>query len=354
MFFLRRITRYGVFLLFCSCITPYDAKVKESVPRIVVEGLITDQPGPHRVRITRTGAFTNNPDGFTEGVEKAMVYATDDAGDRIDFQGFGGGNYLTASGVRGVVGRSYTLNIRLADGRTYVSEPDLLRRVPPVDSIYSEYDPAVKKFNVYVDITDSPVPGEGYLWKWTNYESVSICEPSNPIPNTGNPAGQSPCLPCCTRCWNISRCIGCVNIAGDQYVNGNQIKRQPITTVPYNSLSRYYLMVEQRSLSPEAYRFWNAVKLQSGGTAGPFDAPPAPVRGNIANTGDAGEKVLGFFGASGVLFRQYWVIRSGIAENPVIPAPQFCPAETGPPPQCAPCTEQGGSRTTSAPPNWDD
>ena len=338
-----------VALLFASaCVTPYDAQIRESTPRIVIEGLITDQPGPHRVRITRTGAFTNDGSaGATPGIGGATVYATDDAGSRINFTESGAGNYFTASGVRGVVGRSYKLNIRLADGRTYVSEPDLLRRVPPIDSIYSEYDPAVKKFNVYVDITDSPVPGEGYLWKWTNYDFAQICELSKVVEGV-----PTLCRDCCTRCWDVSRCNNCVNVAGDQYVNGNQIRRQLITAAPYDSRGRYYLLIEQRSLSPGAFRFWNSLNAQSSSTGGPFDAAPAPVVGNLTNTADASEKVLGFFGASGVLLRQHWVNRNGVADFPNIGMPPACPAVTIPPP-CVPCEEIAGRRTRITPPNWD-
>lgn len=335
-------------LLVSSCITPYDAKIKDSVPRIVIEGLITDQPGPYRVRITRTGAFSNDITGATPGMAGATVYATDDLGGRIDFFESGAGNYFTSGSVRGVAGRSYQLQVRLSDGREYVSQPDLLRPVPPIDSVYSEYDPAARKFNVFVDLTDSPAPGEGYLWKWTHYELVSKCELSKVV--QGRP---TPCLDCCTRCWDITQCNACSNIAGDQYVNGNQIKRQPVMAAPYDSRGLYYLLIEQRSLSPGAFRFWNSLKAQSGGAGGPFDAAPAPVTGNISNVADKTEKVLGFFGASGVTLRQHWVIRSGVSDTPGIGMPPDCPIVFGPPPPCTSCQEIPGQRTQVTPPNWD-
>ncbi len=352
---LRNFRKYiSIAILFVSaCVTPYDAKIKQSAPRIVVEGLITDQPGPHRVRITRSAAFTNDDKGSSEGINGAVVYVTDNAGNRIDFTESEKGSYFTASGVQGVVGRSYRLSIRLADGREYASEPDLLRSVPPIDSIYSEYDPAAKQFNVYVDITDSPISGEGYLWKWKHYEPIYICEFSKKIEIPGYGTYKTPCRDCCTRCWDVSQCNTCVNIAGDAYVNGNQIKRQFIASAPYDSRLKYYLMVEQRSLSPGAFRFWNSLKAQSGSSGGPFDAAPAPVAGNIGNVADKNEKVLGFFGASGVLFQQHWVNRSTTPEIPNIPIPPDCPFVTIPPP-CVPCVEAFGSRTQITPLNWED
>lgn len=348
---MRIIRKYiPIIILFVSaCVTPYNPNIQDSTPRIVVEGLITDQPGPYRVRITRSGAFSNDLTlGATPGVGGAVVYATDNLGNRINFTELGAGNYFTGSGVRGVVGRSYTLRIRLADGREYISEPDLLRPVPPIDSVYSEYDPAARRFNVFVDLTDSPTPGEGYLWNWTNYDLIQVCQPMEL-------GGGTPvlCRDCCTRCWTVNQCTNCANVAGDQFVNGNQIKRQLITSAPYDSRGRYYLLIEQRSLSPQAFRFWNSLRAQSNSTGGPFDAAPAPVLGNVTNVADADERVLGFFGASGVIYRPYWVDRSNVADFPGIGARPNCLSVMGPPPPCAPCEELAGRRTGRTPPNWD-
>ena len=280
----------------------------------------------------------------------ATVYATDGQGRRIDFFESGAGNYFTRPDVRGQVGRTYQLHIRTTDGTEYVSEPEPLKPVPSIDDIYWEYNPSAKNINVYLDLTDPPTPGDGYLWRWQHYEQLEFCKLSEEIPNSNG--DRTSCKNCCTDCWDIIQCFTCVNIAGDQFVNGNQIRRQLITTVPFSSFSPYYLLIEQRSLGNNAYRFWSSVRAQSRATGGPFDVPPAPTLGNIRNVNNPNERVLGFFGASGVIYQPYWVDRGSIADLPAVPPPPDCPPVVGPPPPCFPCLEDFGRRTGTRPPGW--
>lgn len=347
--------RRALFLWFLctACVTPYEPRIRQSAPRLVIEGLITDQPGPHQVRITQSAAFANGSAGTTPGIGGATVYVTDNEQTHIDFIQVTAGTYRTAADVRGIVGHTYQLHVKLADGRTYASRPDLLRPVPRIDSLYSEYDAGAKKFNVYLDLTDSPTPGEGYFWQWKHYEPLQYCQASERIINPDGTTTQTPCLNCCTQCWAITQCYTCLTIAGDQYVNGNQIRRQLLAVAPYDSRAPYYLLVEQRSLSPAAFRFWQSVKVQSSSTGGPFDAAPAPVVGNVSNVADSGEKVLGFFGASGVITQPYWVDRSNVPANPSLLSPGCPPPPPFPPPPCAPCIEEANYRTQFPPPGWE-
>ncbi len=341
-----------IVLLFAfSCITPYDPNIKSGEPRIVVEGLLSNLPGVQKVRITQSAAYANGSAGITPGIDNATVYVTDDLGRRIDYFLSGRGYYFTSSDVQGEVGRSYQLHITLADGTEYLSEPDLLKPVPPIDSLYWEYDPAKKLINVYVDITDPETTGDGYYWRWEHYGLLQYCKLSETIVINGQ-SSETPCLTCCDFCWQIEQCYTCVNVANDQYVNGKKVKKQFITAVPYDGTTPYYLLIEQRSLSSNAYQFWNSIKVQSSNTGGPFDAAPAPIIGNIKNSSDSREKVLGFFGASSVIMKPYWIERNQINDSPVIPAQPICPAIVGPPPPCYPCMEEAGKRTGIAPPQW--
>ncbi len=340
-----------LFILAFSCITPYDPGIQEGQRRIVIEGLISTIPGSQQVRITTSAAYTNGSAGANIGVENARVYVTDDLNRRIDFTQAGSGTYVAAPDVTGEVGRLYTLHVTTTDGQEYKSEPDLLKPVPPIDTVYWEYNRDKKSISVYVDLTDSPALGDGYLWQWKHYEQLQYCKLSESIPD-GNTTVQTPCLDCCTRCWDVVQCYTCVNIAGDQYINGKKVKKQLITEVPYNSRSPYYLLIEQRSLSNNAYQFWNSVKVQTSSTGGPFDAAPAPIVGNIKNVANDKDKVLGFFGASAVIHLPYWLERDQINDSPNIPQPPDCPAISGPPPPCYPCLEDPGRRTGVQPTGW--
>ncbi|MDJ1506176.1 DUF4249 domain-containing protein [Xanthocytophaga agilis] len=351
--------RYPIIYLSCillaslltnSCITPYDPDLHTAESRIVIEGLISTLPGPQKVRITHSAVYTNATAGTNIGIPGAIVYVTDDLENRIDYTDIGGGNYETY--IQGSIGRYYQLHVITPDDKEYTSEPDLLKPVPQIDNIYWEYNREKKEINVYVDLTDAPTPGDGYLWKWQHYEKLTYCKYSELIVQPNGTSSWTQCRECCTDCWDITQCRSCVNIAGDQYTNGNQIKKQLITSVPYSDYTPYYLLIEQRSLTSNAYAFWNSVKAQTSNTGGPFDAAPAPILGNIKNVANSKEKVLGFFGASDIIQRPYWQDRNQIDDTPNPAQPPFCAPASGPPPICYACIEDAGYRTNFQPPGW--
>ncbi|MDJ1480768.1 DUF4249 domain-containing protein [Cytophagaceae bacterium YF14B1] len=336
-----------------SCITPYNPDLGSAQTRIVIEGIISTLPGPQKVRITQSSVYTNGSEGTNIGITGAHVYVTDDIGNRIDYMDIGTGNYETDAFVQGIIGRSYQLHVITPDDKEYISEPDLLKPVPQIDNIYWEYNREKKEINVYLDLTDAPTPGDGYLWKWQHYEKLTYCKYSEVVALPNGGSTWTLCRECCTNCWDIIQCRSCVNIASDQYVNGNKIKKQLITSVPYSDYTPYYLLIEQRSLTSNAYAFWNSVKAQTSSTGGPFDAAPAPIVGNIKNIADAKEKVLGFFGASDIIQRPYWQERNQIDDTPNPVQPPYCAPVTGPPPVCFECIEGAGYRTSFQPPGWD-
>ena len=66
-----------VFIL-TGCQKVINVDLNEAAPRIVIEGLITDEPGPYAVSLTKSGSYFNQPVLAT--VSGATVTITDDAG----------------------------------------------------------------------------------------------------------------------------------------------------------------------------------------------------------------------------------------------------------------------------------
>jgi hypothetical protein len=314
-----------------SCVTPFDTGIRQTAPQLVVDGLITDQPGPYRVKLTYTAAYTNSSQGSNLLVSGAKVSITDDQGGNYALLEKQLGIYQTDSmALRGVIGRTYQLHIVAPDGNAYQSKPELLKSVAPIDTMYWEYQNGNGAqevgIHVYINTRDPATEGDYYRWQWTHYE--------NAIYN-------------CSPCWDIFRCYGCATVLSDVNVNGNAIIRQPVLVAPFDGWNPYYLEITQSSLTREAYRFWKTAAEQSKGSSGPFDAPPAPVPGNIDNLTRPEVTALGFFGASGVSTRHYWIDRSNIPDTP----PLKDPPPSGPGP-CVPC-EESVIRTKIKPRFWD-
>jgi len=76
---------YFILLFFISCVEEFEIDLKNSEPRLVVEGLVTNKKGPYYVRLTKskTGGFTTPDFGYTDNADpvmNAILTITDDLG----------------------------------------------------------------------------------------------------------------------------------------------------------------------------------------------------------------------------------------------------------------------------------
>lgn len=120
-------------LLFASCEKVVNLEYKDNQSRIVIEGNITDQPGPYSVKVTRSVGLTAT--GTYPTIDNAVVTLSDDAGNSETLAPRGNGLYKTAL-ASGAPGRTYTLTVT-ADGQTYTASSTMPQRVP-LDSVKVE------------------------------------------------------------------------------------------------------------------------------------------------------------------------------------------------------------------------
>jgi len=120
-----------------ACQKVIDVDLNEAAPRIVIEGLITDRRGPYSVNISKSGSYFDQP--LLETVSGALAVITDDFGNIDTLRESLPGRYLTVR-IRGVIGRTYTLNV-VSEEQEYKGSTTMLSRVN-IDSlkvVKSEY-----------------------------------------------------------------------------------------------------------------------------------------------------------------------------------------------------------------------
>ena len=71
--------------------------------------------------------------------------------------------------------------------------------------------------------------------------------------------------------------------------------------------SLYSVELIQEALSPEAYRFYEAVRNNSTNVGGLFSPQPSELRGNIRCRTDAGERVLGFISVTQPAVQRHYI-----------------------------------------------
>ena len=335
-------------LLVVSCVTPYQPDTVSISSGLVVEGEITDQPGPYTVKLTRTADYSFKSLNLLE--TGATVTISDNQGHQeiLREQSTGGIYQTGATGLRGVVGQIYKVTIKTKNGKVYESAPERLSAAPPIQKLYYDYsiEPTGTTYarrqgwNVYLDTKDPEATGNYYRWTWTHYEPVAACQ----VTYTSK---EYIGLSCCSACWDIARCYTCTNVSSDVNINGQAISHQSIARVPYTSLSPYYIEVQQQAISAGAYAFWKSVRQLTANTGGLFDAAPALVEGNIRCVSDPAALAYGFFGATG-LSEQYLVVNRSAGQGvPDLPTPVRIPF----PSNCYPC-ENSLYRTPNKPRWW--
>ena len=152
-------------LLLPACQEEYIAELDNVEPLLVVDGLITDNPGPHQVRLSLSNRFQDEA-GLTP-VSNAVLYIESDDGLRTELQAdpLVPGTYLTPADFRGVAGKSYTLHIETPDGEVYRSAPQMMTERLCVDSVYIESGQMVfyRKSRMSNNVYRVPVEGFNFF-----------------------------------------------------------------------------------------------------------------------------------------------------------------------------------------------
>ncbi len=308
-----------LFLLFPSCIDPVDFSEGVDSKSLVVDGMITNEPGPYTIELERTLNYTTTNE-YTEKVRGAIVFLSDDAGNAETLtEGHMPGVYKTdPDGIQGVPGRYYKLEIFTPDGKHYASDYELLSPVSEIDSVYYERQQhqELDKYNhvrtfvgfqIYIDTRDPENSGNFYMWSWSGTHEVHT-QPWDylwlyvPAPKD-----------CCETCW-VTELPSKIVLLNDNLVNGNQLIQFPVAFVRIedsdgNRLFRgkYYVEVKQYSLSERAYKYWSLIEEQINSSGSIFEAPPSAILGNIENVDDPEDLVFGYFGASARSTKSFFI-----------------------------------------------
>jgi hypothetical protein len=120
-----------------GCQEVYIAQLDETERVMVVDGLITNQGGPHKVTLTLAGRFQQND--MASPVTGARILITTSHGDQIELHETQAGEYLTPAHFHAQQGIEYTLHIETLDGDHYSSEPQSMQEPVAVDSIFAQF-----------------------------------------------------------------------------------------------------------------------------------------------------------------------------------------------------------------------
>jgi len=315
---MKRVIAFVVLATAASCIDPYYPNLKGYKSLLVVEGLVTNENRSYKVKLCKT---VNDENSSPEKVTNADLYISDSKGVKTHLLNCNDGYYKTDStSFTGVVGEEYSLQIKTADGKEYVSDPARMFAVPGIDSIYYEKademlgEPAASYTGIKI-MLNSAQAGDAYSYfRWTYQETWKFLLPSPQrytctiVNDTLLKFYEIPVIK--EVCWKNASSGEIITNSIVTEGSGN-ISGQEITFIAPKLSDRltqeYSILVKQYSLSEKEFEFWNNLKKINDAGGSIFDSQPFPVISNIHNINDASEMVLGYFEVSAVKEKRIFI-----------------------------------------------
>ena len=316
-------------LLLPACQEEYFTELDNVEPLLVVDGLITDKPGPHLVRVSRSNRFQDE-EGMNP-VSNAVLYIESDDGVRTELQESPqtSGNYLTPADFRGVAGKSYTLHIETSDGEVYRSAPQMMTERLSVDSVYIEsgqkvfyrqssvsnnvYRVPIEGFNFFLQ--SGPAKGDEQHFR---FRAINYMQWTRPVGDFGYWA--------CWWQWDATAFLGKdLGSASSSEPSAQQIGFLPLFNQDFfyfgfniyerDSLEDVAIIHNARvhtniiySLNDDSHAFHKARNEQLNNEGRFFDPIASQPLGNIRCVSDPEKMALGLFEASAEIEFTYQVV----------------------------------------------
>ncbi|MCB0487373.1 MAG: DUF4249 domain-containing protein [Cyclobacteriaceae bacterium] len=326
-----------VMLLVAACVDRLAIDgVAQEEGTLVVDGLITDAPGPYQVRLFRASvsdAILNN----AKPVFAKEVLIFDDLGNTEVLSYKEDGLYETApDGIRGRPGRKYGVRIKLLDGTDYESQLDEMNPVGSIDSLYYEWEaykplkgPPEYGFRIFSN-TRGNNPGAHLRWRFSGtyvLETFPQFRRLNDANCGSTPPPPDP-PPCSGWVYNLAvpgnrfaggsleyvgECTCCIcwvtqqekkpTLSEDVVVTDGTFANIEVGYVSFDQWTfgkkKYMVKVEQMSLSPAAYDFWQVFKDQKEGSSSLFQPAFGRTTTNLYST-NSNNTVMGIFYAAAI------------------------------------------------------
>lgn len=223
MLFRKHIVVWPVVLIIFACVDrlPYNLKNNPAFI-VVVDGSISDQPGPYTIRLTRAFDIEAKLSPRVE-LSARRVVLSDNAGNLEEVNEVEQGIYQTSpTGIRGKVGNAYKLRIELFDGRVYESLPDTLYAPGKVEKIMHEFREKIVdgkrtySFEIKANSTSGETANYRQLLKFVGtFQSKTNpelkCEPIDQALTNCEPCANAPDCYGCNRCNLKPLCSGIRN-----------------------------------------------------------------------------------------------------------------------------------------------
>jgi len=340
-----------------TCKFPYDADVDELSGLLVIEGGIVKGDTVQTITVSRSAPLSAPQVHPVSGCDVSVL---DEDVTEFIFSESKDGVY-TALITEDMLeyNRNYFVRVVTPNGNIYESDFEEMLPAAPVDSIYFLKEDVPQENGLlatvnqfYIDLKGTEDESRYYMWKlsetfeyhssaradymYVYYDNVIFTDSISihdtiVLPDTiiiidtswveirhyvdsivPEPVYYPDSI---YTCW-LSSGISGLYTSSTINLTENAKKRIPLHAIPLKNDKlnvKYSLLVKQYSLTPDAYAFWNMVKIETEETGGLYTQQPGQVESNLHCVSDENEKVLGYFWASSVSTKRIFVTSSTVA-----------------------------------------
>lgn len=304
-------------LLLAACKQVYEPPAIKAPNRfLVVEGVINATPGERTtIFLSRT---RNLQDTMAVDPERAAsVQIESSGGVQYSLTEQNAGTYVSAP-LSLNVNQDYRLKIRTANGVEYVSEFVPVKISPPIDSLnWKQAATSPRDVTIYVNTHDAGNNARYYRWDFTEtWQYRAVFETDMLVNYSAGLIYYTDSTTQVYNCWNTDPSTRIV-LGSSVRLSQDVISQAPVTVIPQNSPKigvRYSILVRQYVLTPEAHKFYEILQKNTEQLGTLFDPQPSQLRGNIQNTANPAEPVIGFVTASTVQEKRLFITRQEVED----------------------------------------
>jgi hypothetical protein len=298
-----------------GCKEEFLPETKDKGQRLVVDGMITNEPGPYSIRISRSGNLNDTLLIPCRGCE-VTLFEKDGKSEKLNEMS--AGYYRTTyNGIQGEIGQAYKIRIETPEGTVYESNYQELKPPEKIDTIYSEKEikrtsgelsPDIPGYRFFIDTKPAAEDDTYFLWKlketWeytANYHVNAIFR-YNEIKRVF--WGDS-----LYRCWD-SHNIKQIFTASTSNLSEARVKHHPLHFIGTDTKRlqvKYSLFVRQYTINREAFDFWNKIREQMSEQFYLFSSQPYQIKGNLYNPDNPSDFALGNFTVASIDTKRIFV-----------------------------------------------
>ncbi len=310
-----------VISLFQACIEEFSPKITAYANLPVIDGTITNEPGPYIVKLSKSLAVDDL--GYFP-VTGANIKISDNLNTEETLTEIKPGVYSTDSmGIRGLVGRKYRITVKIED-KTYQSNFEELKNPSGIDSVYTKIESKetaegnFEGLQFYINAEDTNDKNRYFLWKLIEtykykpglqveylyyFYSDSIASVENDSINEFVNINNE--------CWNSEKIKDIYTYSTQNFTDSkvNNFALHYVNTDTKKLSEKYSLLINQYSITEDAYEYWNEIKKQNAESGSLYTTQPFQTRGNLVNIDNIDDIILGYFMVAGISKKRIYIDR---------------------------------------------